>query len=163
MAENKKNTVSVVWELAEPLAEELGLTLWDVRFQKEGVNRYLRIIIDREDRPVDIDDCVNMSHAIDGPLDRLDPIQESYSLQVQSPGIERELTRDFHFKKYIGDKVTVKFIHAVNSKREYKGILSSYDNGNVSVTLPDGGVLEFNKKEASWVKLDDFGGFDKNE
>ena len=60
MAEKKKNTVSVVWDIAKPLADELGLVLWDVRFQKEGVNWYLRIIVDREDRPVDIDDCVNL-------------------------------------------------------------------------------------------------------
>ena len=147
MAENKKNTVSLVWELAEPLARDLGLTLWDVCFQKEGVNWYLRIIVDRDDRPVDIDDCVNMSHAVDAPLDELDPIEQSYSLQVSSPGVERELVRDFHYNKYIGSPVMVRFIHAVNSKRDYKGILTSYDNGNVSVALPDGEVLEFNKKE----------------
>lgn len=163
MAEKKKNTVSVVWDIAKPLADELGLVLWDVRFQKEGVNWYLRIIVDREDRPVDIDDCVNMSHAIDEPLDRLDPIEQSYSLQVQSPGIERELTRDFHFKKYLGEKIMVKFIHALNGKREYKGTLASYDNGNISMTLENGETVEFNKKEASWVKLDDFGGFEKDE
>lgn len=163
MAEKKKNTVSLVWEIAEPLAKELGLILWDVRFLKEGTNYYLRIIIDREDRPVDIDDCVNMSHAIDEPLDEADPIDQSYSLQVQSPGIERELTRDFHFEKNIGQKVMVRFIHAVNSLREYKGVLSAYDNGNVSVALSNGEVLEFNKKDTSWIKLDDFGGFGENE
>ncbi len=163
MAEKKKNTVSVVWDIAKPLADELGLVLWDVRFQKEGVNWYLRIIVDREDRPVDIDDCVNMSHAIDEPLDRLDPIEQSYSLQVQSPGIERELTRDFHFEKYLGEKIMVKFIHALNGKREYKGTLASYDSGNISMTLENGETVEFNKKEASWVKLDDFGGFEKDE
>ena len=163
MAEKKKNTVSVVWDIAKPLADELGLVLWDVRFQKEGVNWYLRIIVDREDRPVDIDDCVNMSHAIDEPLDRLDPIEQSYSLQVQSPGIERELTRDFHFEKYLGEKIMVKFIHALNGKREYKVTLASYDNGNISMTLENGETVEFNKKEASWVKLDDFGGFEKDE
>lgn len=163
MSENKKNTVAVVWELAEPIAENLGLVLWDVRFQKEGVNHYLRIFIDRNDRPVDIDDCVNMSHAIDEPLDLADPIDVSYSLQVSSPGIERELVRDFHYNKYIGSPVMVRFIHAVNSQREYKGVLTSYDNGNISVTLPNGEMLEFNKKDTSWVKLDDFGGFEKNE
>lgn len=163
MAEKKKNTVSVVWDIAQPLAEELGLRLWDVRFLKEGVNWYLRIIIDRDDRPVDIDDCVNMSHAIDEPLDRYDPIDRSYSLQVQSPGLERELTRDFHFEKYLGEKVMIKFIRAYNGKREYKGTLASYCNGDVSVTLPDGETIEFNKKDTSWIKLDDFGGFEKDE
>lgn len=163
MAEKKANTVSLVWDIAEPIAEKLGLVLWDVRFLKEGSNFYLRIIIDRDDRPVDIDDCVNMSHAIDGPLDEADPIDTSYSLQVQSPGIERELVRDFHFEKNIGEKVTVRFIRALNSQREYKGVLSAYQNGKISLTLPDGEVLEFNKKEASWIKLDDFGGFGENE
>lgn len=163
MAEKKKNTVSLVWEIAEPIAQNLNLILWDVRFQKEGANWYLRIIIDRDDRPVDIEDCVNMSHAIDQPLDEIDPIEQSYSLQVSSPGIERELLRDFHFEKYIGENVMIKFIHAVNSQREYKGKLTSYNNGDISVTLPNGELLEFNKKDTSWIKLDDFGGFEKNE
>ena len=43
-----KNTVSLVWDIAEPIAEELGLVLWDVLFEKEGANYYLRIIIDKE-------------------------------------------------------------------------------------------------------------------
>ncbi len=59
-----KNTVSQVWEIAEPIAEELGLILWDVCFEKEGANYYLRIFIDKEDG-VGIEDCVNMSHAMD--------------------------------------------------------------------------------------------------
>lgn len=162
MAEKKKNTVSAVWEIAEPLAEELGLILWDVRFVKEGANRYLRIIIDK-DEGVCIDDCVNMSHAIDGPLDELDPIAESYSLQVQSPGIERELTRDFHFEQNIGNPVLVRFIHAFQGKRDYSGTLLSYDGGDITIELPSGDTIDFNKKEASFVKLDDFGGFEKDE
>ncbi len=163
MAEKKKNTVTAVWELAQPIAEKLGLVLWDVRFVKEGVNWYLRIIIDCEDRAVNIDDCVNMSHAIDGPLDELDPIEQAYSLQVQSPGIERELTRDFHFEKYLGEPIMIKFIHAFNGTREYKGKMLSYKDGDISMELPTGDTLDFNKKETSWIKLDDFGGFQENE
>ncbi len=163
MAEKKSNVVSLVWDIAEPIADELGLELWDIRFLKEGANYYLRIIIDCGDRPVGIDDCVNMSRALDAPLDEADPIDKSYSLQVQSPGIERELVRDFHFKKYLGEKVTVRFIRAVNSQREYKGVLTAFNNGEISLALPNGESLEFNKKDTSWVKLDDFGGFAENE
>ena len=65
------NTVKTVWELAEPVAAELGLRLWDVRFLKEGSQWYLRIFIDK-DGGVSIDDCVDMTHAINGPLDELD-------------------------------------------------------------------------------------------
>ena len=163
MAEKKKNTADTVWDIAKPIADKLGLVLWDVRFVKEGINYYLRIIIDRDDRPVNIDDCVDMSHAVDGPLDEADPIAQSYSLQVQSPGIERELTRDFHFEKYIGEKVMVRFIRAFRGVRDYKGTLLSYDDGNISIELPGGDTVDFNKKEASWIKLDDFGGFEKDE
>ena len=51
------NTVAAVWEIAEPIAKDLGLTLWDVRFEKEGANWYLRVFIDK-DGGVSIDDCV---------------------------------------------------------------------------------------------------------
>lgn len=156
MAEKKKSTVETVWDIAEPVAQELGLILWDVRFQKEGVNWCLRIFIDKEDAPVDIEDCVNMSHGVDEPLDEADPIQQSYSLQVSSPGIERELVRDFHFEKYLNNKIMVKFIRAVNEKREHKGILKDYDRGMVTVEFDDGSGLTFDKKDASWIKLDDF-------
>ena len=72
----KKNTASVVWDIAKPIADELGLILWDVKFVKEGARWYLRITIDKEDG-VGIDDCVNMHHAIDGPLDEADPIEQA--------------------------------------------------------------------------------------
>ena len=100
-----------------------------------------------------------MSQALDEPLDEADPIDQSYSLQVQSPGIERELTRDFHFTTNIGAPVMVRFIRAKDGRREYKGTLEAYDNGLVTVSCPDGTTLSFDKKETSWVKLDDFGGF----
>ncbi len=100
-----------------------------------------------------------MSHALDAPLDEADPISQSYSLQVQSPGIERELTRDFHFAENLGEKIMVRFIRAVNGCREYKGVLSAYENGAVTLKTENGEALTFDKKDTSWIKLDDFGGF----
>ena len=158
MAKSKGgNTVETVWKIAEPIAQDLGLSLWDVRFEKEGANWYLRIFIDKEDG-VSIDDCVDMSHAIDKPLDDADPIEQSYCLEVCSPGVERELKRDSHFEKCIGQPVMVKLIRPIDSKREFNGILESYDNGNFELRLEDGTGLMINKKETSYVKLDDFGG-----
>ena len=118
------NTVNTVWQLAEPYAKELGLELWDVRFEKEGADWFLRIFIDKEGG-VSIDDCVDMSHAIDKPLDEADPIEQSYCLEVCSPGVERELKRDEHFLKFIGSPVMVKLIRPLENKREYNGILES--------------------------------------
>ena len=151
------NTVETVWKIAEPVAAQLGMSVWDVRFEKEGANWYLRIFIDK-DGGVSIDDCVDMSHAIDKPLDDADPIEQSYCLEVCSPGVERELKRDAHFEKYIGSPVMVKLIRPINSQREFKGTLKSYDNGNFELRLEDGTGLMINKKETSYVKLDDFGG-----
>ena len=102
-----------------------------------------------------------MHHAIDGPLDELDPIDQSYNLQVQSPGIERELTRDFHFERYLGQKVWVRLIKAFEGSRDYKGILNSYDDESVSISLDEETEIKILKKEASWIKADDFGGFEE--
>lgn len=151
------NTVNAVWEIAEPIANGLGYELWDVRFEKEGANWYLRIFIDKEDG-ISINDCVDMSHAIDKPLDEADPIEQSYCLEVCSPGLERELKRDAHFEKSIGKKIMVKLIRPVDGQREFKGTLESYDNGNFELLVEDGTKLMINKKETSYVKLDDFGG-----
>ncbi len=159
MAEKRKggNVVNAVWEIAEPLAEELGLILWDVKFLKEGVNWYLRIIIDKADG-VSIDDCVNMNDALDAPLDEADPIEQSYNLQICSPGIERELVRDFHFTSYLGAAVVVKFRAAVDGVKVHNCILKDFNDGNITLEFSDGTEKTFEKKDMSSIRLDDFDG-----
>ena len=93
-----------VREMAEPLARELGLSIWDVQFLKEGADWFLRIFIDKEDG-VGIDDCVDMTHAIDPVLDREDPIPQEYTLEVSSPGINRKLVKPEHFAAFLGAPV----------------------------------------------------------
>ena len=149
------NTVKIVWDIVEPLAAELGLSIWDVRFLKEGSQWYLRVFIDK-DGGVGIDDCVNLSHAIDGPLDEANPIEQAYILEVSSPGVERDLVRDEHFTAFIGEKIKVKMIRPIEGKREFSGILESYEDGNITIRLEDESGFSFTKKEASFVKLDDF-------
>ncbi len=149
------NTVEIVKNIADPLAKSLGLDLWDVRFLKEGTQWYLRIFIDKSEG-VSIEDCERMSRLIDKPLDELDPISQSYCLEICSPGLERELIRDEHFKKFIGSKIKIKLIR-VNSKgeREIFGKLLKQDGNIISI---DNGekVIEVNKKDIVNVKLDDF-------
>ena len=91
----KGNVAQRVWDMALPLAQELGLTLWDVQFVKEGADWYLRLFIDKEGG-VTIDDCVDMTHAINPVLDKEDPIPQEYLLEVSSPGIDRKRTRPRH-------------------------------------------------------------------
>jgi ribosome maturation factor RimP len=141
--------------LAEPFAARLGLTLWDVRFLKEGALWYLRFWIDKPGG-VDLDDCEAMSHAIDKPLDDADFIPQSYTLEVCSPGIERELTRDEHFAQYLGSLVTVKTGHPV---RELTGTLTAYADKQITLRLEDSAEEVIARTKTTSVKLyDDFAG-----
>ena len=141
------NTVKIVRELVEPFAKELGLEIWDVRFLKEGADWYLRIFIDK-DGGVSIDDCVDLTHAINGPLDEADPIEQAYFLEVSSPGIERELRTDEHISLSIGQKVKAKLFAAKNGSKEFCGMLSSFDGDNVVITV-DGNDVSLSKSEIS--------------
>ena len=96
-----------VFALIKETVEAQNVSLWDVRFVKEGANWYLRVIIDSENG-ISIDDCTNVHHAIDPVLDEADPIDKSYYLEVCSPGLERELTREEHFALMQGEKVKLK-------------------------------------------------------
>ena len=152
MPSHKSNIVSIVEQLAKPFADRLGLELWDIQFVKEGASYYLRIFIDK-DGGVSIDDCEAMSRAIDSELDRVDPIEQSYCLEVSSPGIERNLTKDWHFEKYLGSKIKARLIRPnENGQRDIEGELVSYDNGYAGIKTKSGTVL-VKRAEAAYFRL----------
>ena len=158
MANSKgKNTVTVVEELARPIAEGLGLRIWEVRYLKEGSQWFLRVFIDK-DGGVDINDCERMSRALDDPLDEADPIAGEYILEVSSPGVERELVRPEHFTEFIGADIMVKMIRPLDGiGKEFKGVLSGCEDGEVTITDHSGeNTVTINKKDAAYIKLDDF-------
>lgn len=149
--------MDAVWALCEPFASQLGLSIWDVRFQKEGGDYFLRVFIEKEGG-VTIEDCEAMSRAIDAPLDELDAIEQSYCLEVSSPGLERELVRPEHFEAYLGCPVMVRLIRPdASGRRELKGTLAGYEAGMVSL-LPAGEEqpVMIAKKDTVFVKADDF-------
>ena len=153
------STVQAVTALALPVAEQLGVSIWDVRFEKEGAGWYLRIFIDKSGG-VSIDDCVDFTHAINGPLDDADLIEQAYCLEVSSPGLERELKRDAHFEQCIGEKIRLKTIRPVDGEREFSGTLAGYADGVVTLQ-GENGARNFPKKDLAWVRLDDFSGVDE--
>lgn len=155
MAQQKRpsgtNVVSVCRALAEPLAAQLGLSVWDVRFVKEGADWFLRIIIDKEEG-VTINDCVDMTHLLNPVLDEADPIAQSYCLEVMSPGIERELTRPEHFEAYNGLPVTVKrYRPDENGQREFVGLLLSADQETLVIEDEDEQQWIFSRKDVAAV------------
>jgi ribosome maturation factor RimP len=142
-----------VFGLVKETVEAQNVQLWDVRFVKEGASWYLRVIIDSENG-ISIDDCTNVHHAIDPILDEADPIDKSYYLEVCSPGLERELTRDEHFGQMQGEKIKLKLYKARDGVKEFGGILKASDKEKLIVTVNDTDT-EFLKAEISTVKLDD--------
>lgn len=153
---NKKlNTVDAVSGLVGPIIEKMGLTLWDVRFVKEGALWYLRIFIDK-DSGVTIEDCENVTRAVDQPLDELDPIEQNYILEVSSPGIERELVRPEHFDAFLGAGVMIRLIRPDDKgEKEFRGTLIAHDRDTVTIA-EDGEQKVINKKDTVYIKLDDF-------
>ena len=143
-----KITELVAGLAAEP-AKAVGCFVWDVEFVKEGGERYLRVSIDNDDAQVDIDQCEAVSKALDAKLDELDPIQESYILEVCSAGAERVLKRPEDFRRFLGSPVTVKLYGARDGRKEFPGILKAWEDGDV--VLEDG--ARFRKNEVAQVRL----------
>lgn len=150
-----QNVAEKVRSIVDPYAQQLSLEIWDIVYKKEGSDWYLRIFIDKENG-VSVDDCVDFTHLITKPLDEADPIPQSYTLEVSSPGIERELKTDSHFNRYIGSRIMMRTIRPVNGVRDFAGILKAYENPNITVEADNGEIITVAKKETSFVKLDDF-------
>lgn len=146
-----RKTCEIIEELALPVAENLGFSIWDVEFVKEGGQHYLRVFLDKEGG-VDIDDCETFSRAFDPILDREDPIAESYVFEVCSAGLERTLKRPRDFEAYIGHLVEVRTFAPRNGTREFVGILENYADGAVTVKIGDK-CEEFTKKEIATARL----------
>ncbi len=144
--------VATVTELVSPITLEHGLLLWDVRFVKEGATWILRVVIDREEEPVSINDCVAVSRQLSSLLDEVDPIPQSYCLEVTSPGADRELTRPEHFAYYEGYPVEVKLYRATDDgQKEIAGLLEGYEDGNLTLRLEDDSRCTFEKKAIAAV------------
>ena len=138
-------------ELARPVVEACGCTLWDVEYIKEAGSWYLRLYIDKEDG-VSINDCEAVSRGVDPLLDEADPIQDPYTFEVSSAGADRPLKKPEHFEAFMGAEVDVKFYKAVNGQKNCTGILAGYEDGNVTLEM-GGETVTFDKKEIAFVRL----------
>ena len=141
----------LITTLVEPICVAEGVELWDVAFVKEGADWYLRVSIDSA-AGITLDNCEKVSRALDTEIDRADPIEVQYYLEVSSAGLERQLKTAAHFLKFIGSMVRVTLYHASEGQREHIGKLLSYENGNIEVET-EKGVLPFEKKAYAKVKL----------
>ena len=154
--ERKGSIADRVEALVTPVADELGLYIWDVEFAKRGPDNYLTVTID-SDEGIDIDDCERMHRAIDPLLDEADLIDKAYMLEVSSPGIERDLKRDEHYDWAIGETVELKLYAAINGTKAIKGELISFDETALVISVK-GAETTLERKNVSKAKtVFDFG------
>ncbi len=145
-----KNEV-LLEELAAPICEECGVYVYECEYKKEGGSYYLRLFIDK-DGGVTIEDCENVSRKVNEKLDELNPIDDAYIFEVSSPGIDRKLTRDWHFEKAIGKEIEIKLFAPFEGSKVLTGVLTGYDHSLLSVKLGDK-VVKIEKGKASSIKL----------
>jgi ribosome maturation factor RimP len=148
-----KKVTELTAELAAPLIAERGCALWDVEYVREAGTWYLRVLLDKEGG-VDILDCEEISRKLSDLLDELDPIEESYTLEVGSAGAERPLKRPEDFPRFIGSPVLVKLYRAADGRKEFPGVLTAYDARSGAVTVDvKGRAFTFEKKDIALVRL----------
>lgn len=140
-----------VWEFSEPVVKAHGCSIWDVEYVREGGEWFLRLYIDK-DGGVDISDCEAISRAIDPILDEKDPIPDSYSFEVCSAGLERQLKRPSDFAQFMGSPVTVRLYTAKDGAKEHTGILTGYDGGAVTLRVGES-EKRFEKNEVAMTRL----------
>lgn len=137
--------------LTQPICEQNGCYLYEVEYKKEGSDWFLRVYIDKEGG-VDIDTCEAVSRALSTALDEADPIKEPYTLEVSSPGIERVLSRPWHFDKAVGSQVELKLFRPYEGKKVLVGTLQKHDGGIITVEV-DGAAITFEKGKIAKAKI----------
>ncbi len=126
------NVIKTTEELVQPILQEKELELVDVEYVKEGPNWFLRVYIDSENG-VDIADCGTVSEQLSEELDKADPVEEAYYLEVSSPGVERPLKSKDDFEKNVNNNVFVKLYEPIDGQKEYEGILKEFTDNVATI------------------------------
>lgn len=138
--------------LVRPICEAVGVSLWDVEFEKEGAQYMLTVTVDREEG-VEIDQCETISRTLDPLLDakEFDSLP-AYTLCVSSAGLGRRLRRPVHFEALMGEQIELRFYKAIDGAKIIEGTLLGYDEGRVTVQIGDARRV-FEPSEIADVRL----------
>ncbi|EQB88173.1 ribosome maturation factor RimP [Clostridium punense] len=127
-------------KLALPIVEGSGFELYYLEYVKEAGENIFRVYID-SDKGITLDNCVKVSKAISDVLDVEDPISEEYNLEVSSPGVFRILYTEEHLSRYIDSPVLVNLNALINGKKKYEGVLKSFDQENLVLSIENNEVI----------------------
>ena len=138
-------------ELLMPLVDAHGFELVDVEYVKEGGSWYLRAYIDKPGG-IAVDDCEVISRALSDLLDEHDFIEDSYILEVSSPGLGRPLKKEKDFARSMGKLVEVRTYRPIDKQKEFCGVLDAYDENSVTINEDDS-LRTFEKKDIALIRL----------
>lgn len=130
-----KSLCEVVRELIKDAVEALGVELYDVIYEKEGKEYYLRVLIDREDESIDLDTCVSVSEVVSSILDEHDPIKNEYLLEVTSPGVERPLKTKEQFTKAINKYILLDVLEPVEGYNQLVGTIKDVNEEGINLEI----------------------------
>lgn len=139
-------------ELLIPILEKYEFELVDVEYVKEAGTWYLRAYIDKPGG-IAINDCEVVRRELSDLLDQKDFIDDSYILEVSSPGLGRPLKKERDFARSIGAEVEIRTYRMVEGRKEFTGVLEEYDSESVTVSYEDGTKQNFDRKEIALIRL----------
>ena len=149
----KKETYEARAEaLLTPILDRFGFELVDVEYVKEGSSWYLRGYIDKEGG-ITVEDCADVSRIFSDKLDEEDFIEDSYIMEISSPGLGRPLKKEKDYARSMGKELEIRTYRAVNREREFYGILTAYDADSVTIEIEDGSEMTFQKSDIALIRL----------
>ena len=137
--------------LVLPLVQKSGVELVDVEFATEGGIHYLRICIDKEGG-ITFDDCKRIHNPYSKLLDQEDFIEESYMLEISSPGLERPLKKDRDYERNLGREVEVRTYTKISGAKEFIGLRSKWDKESVTLELDEGELLVIQRSNIAMIR-----------
>ena len=139
-------------KLLEPILEANHFELVDVEYVKEGGSWYLRAYIDKPGG-ITVDDCEIVNLALGDLLDEHDFIEESYILEVSSPGLGRPLKKERDFARSLVEEVEIRTYRMVNKQKEFRGILKAYDKDTVTIETEEEEEQIFERENIALIRL----------
>lgn len=139
-------------QLLAPILKEKAFELVDVEYIKEGGSWYLRAYIDKPGG-ITVDDCEVVSRILSDRLDEQDFIDESYILEVSSPGLGRPLKKDKDFQRSIGSEVEIKLYRPLDHVKEFTGVLEAFDPETVTISTQTQESLTIPRELIALIRL----------
>lgn len=135
-----------------PIVEANGFELVDVEYVKEAGNWYLRGYIDKPGG-ITVNDCETVSRAFSDKLDEDDFIEDSYIMEISSPGLDRPLKKEKDFARSIGKLVEIRTYRPIEKQKEFSGVLTAYDSSSVTIQEEEETERTFDKKDIALIRL----------